>query len=103
MAILPVVSTDPRTRLPELSPVVQAVLHPFLPLILTWVSALVYEALLVHCARDPLVCLAQRYDPLAVPARCIPYDHHAGPGAARLARAQVSTICGVTAGSSGST
>src|SRR3712207_2300383 len=72
---------DPFTNLPELPPVVQALLGRFLALILAWVSALVYQALLTQCARHPLVRLAQLYDPSAVIAACSAYYHGAGPGA----------------------
>jgi hypothetical protein len=57
------------------------VLHRFLALILAWVSALVYQALLVRCATHPLVRLARRYNPAAVVAACSAYYHQAGPGA----------------------
>ncbi len=80
MAILPAADRDPFTRLPDLPPLVQPVLQRFLALILAWVSALVYQALLDHCARHPLVRLAQLYDPAAVVARCSAYYHQAGPG-----------------------
>ncbi len=81
MAILPSSASDPAPPLPALPPVVQALLTRFLALILTWVSALVYQALLVQCARHPLVRLAQLYDPAAVVTACSAYYHHAGPGA----------------------
>ncbi len=81
MSILPSATSDPRTRLPDLPPVVQAVLSRFLALILAWVSALVYQALLVQCAQHPLVRLARLYNPAAVVAACRAYYHHAGPGA----------------------
>lgn len=81
MAILPAPVPDPFTRLPDLPPLVQTVLQRFLALILTWVSALVYQALLVQCARHPLVRLAQHYDPAAVVTACSVYHHHSGPGA----------------------
>ena len=82
MAILPVPShaPDPFTKLPELPPVVQALLGRFLAPILAWVSALVYQALLTQCARHPLVRLAHLYDPSAVIAACSAYYHGAGPG-----------------------
>lgn len=73
--------SDPATHLPELPPAVQAVLTRFLALILTWVSALVYQALLRQCATHPLVRLARAYDPASVIAACRPYYHHTGPGA----------------------
>ena len=81
---MPIVASpisDPATHLPELPPVVQAVLTRFLALILTWVSALVYQALLRQCATHPLVRLARAYDPAAVIAACSPYYYHTGPGA----------------------
>lgn len=81
MAIVAFPSSDPATTLPELPPVVQAVLHRFLALILTWISALVYQALLVQCATHPLVRLARLYNPAAVVAACSAYYHQAGPGA----------------------
>src|SRR3712207_7939594 len=81
MAILPAAGQDPFTRLPDLPPMVQTVLQHFLALILAWVSALVYQALLAHCARHPLIRLAQLYDPAAVIATCSHYYHQAGPGA----------------------
>ena len=80
MPILPSPPSDPATTLPDLPPLVQAVLHRFLALILTWVSALVYQALLVQCATHPLVRLARLYDPAAVVTACRDYYHHAGPG-----------------------
>src|SRR5919199_518536 len=80
MAIVASSSTDPFAHAPELPPVVQAVLVRFLALILAWVSALVYQALLVQCARHPLVRLARLYDPAAVIATCGDYYHRAGPG-----------------------
>ena len=58
-----------------------ALLQRFLALILAWVSALVYQALLVPCAAHPLVCLARRYNPAGVVAACSAYYHHVGPGA----------------------
>ena len=81
MSILPSAPADPCTTLPALPPVVQTLLQRFLALILTWVSALVYQALLAQCATHPLVRLARRYDPAAVVAACSAYYHHAGPGA----------------------
>ena len=80
MSILPSATSDPYTRLPDLPPVVHAVLQRFLALILAWVSALVYQALLTHCARHPLVRLAHSYDPAAVVTACGDYYHQAGPG-----------------------
>jgi Transposase domain (DUF772) len=80
MAILPSSTSDPATHLPELPPVVQVLLGRFLALILAWVSALVYQALLVQCASHPLVRLARLYDPSAVVAACSDYYHRAGPG-----------------------
>src|SRR5919199_7027315 len=80
MSILPSATSDPFTTLPDLPPVVQALLQRFLALILTWISALVYQALLVQCARHPLVRLARLYDPAAVIATCGDYYHRAGPG-----------------------
>jgi hypothetical protein len=59
---------------------VQPLLHRFLALILSWVSALVYQALLVQCARHPLVRLARLYDPAAVVTTCSGYYHQTGPG-----------------------
>ncbi len=81
MAILPFPASDPTAKLPDLPPVVQAVLTRFLALILTWVSALVYQALLAQCAAHPLVRLARLYNPAAVVAACSTYYHQAGPGA----------------------
>ena len=81
MPILPSPVPDPSTKLPDLPPVVQAFLQRFLALILTWVSALVYQALLVQCAAHPLVRLAHLYNPAAVIAACSHYYHHHGPGA----------------------
>ena len=46
MAILADPRSDPWTTLPQLPPSVQPLLHRFLALILSWVSALVYQALL---------------------------------------------------------
>jgi hypothetical protein len=80
MAILPSAPADPSPTLPDLPPVVQTLLHRFLALILAWVSALVYQALLVQCARHPLVRLAHLYDPSAVVTACSGYYHQAGPG-----------------------
>ncbi len=80
MPILPSRTRAPFTTLPDLPPVVQALLHRFLALILAWVSALVYQALLVQCATHPLVRLARLYDPAAVVAACSDYYHRAGPG-----------------------
>ena len=74
-------SSDPSTHLPDLPPVVQAMLQRFLALILTWVSALVYQMLLVQCAAHPLVRLAQLYNPAAVAGACSDYYHRSGPGA----------------------
>ncbi|MDQ5851056.1 MAG: transposase, partial [Chloroflexota bacterium] len=71
---------DPFTLLPVLPPVVQAVLGRFLAVILAWVSALVYQALLLQCATHPLVRLAHGYDPAEVVAVCRDYYHQAGPG-----------------------
>src|SRR3712207_2649885 len=82
MAILAFPASDPYTKLPDLPPVVQAVLTRFLALILAWVSALVYRALLVQCAHHPLVRLAHLYDPAAVVAACSDYYHRTGPGTA---------------------
>ncbi len=73
MAILPGPAPDPFTNLPDLPPAVQAVLCRFLAPILAWVSALVYQAVLVQCARHPLVRLARLYDPAAVVAACQDY------------------------------
>jgi Transposase DDE domain/Transposase domain (DUF772) len=81
MPILPSPTSDPFTTLPDLPPVVQALLGRFLALILTWVSALVYQALLVQWATHPLVRLARLYDPAAVVTACQDYYHHTGPGA----------------------
>lgn len=81
MPILPSPVTDPSTKLPDLPPIVQAFLQRFLALILAWVSALVYQALLVQCASHPLVRLAHLYNPSAVVAACRHYYHHQGPGA----------------------
>ncbi len=81
MAILADPMSDPCTTLPALPPGVQTLLHRFLALILTWVSALVYQALLVQCAAHPLVRLARLYDPSAVVTACRDYYHHGGPGA----------------------
>src|SRR5919202_2450225 len=80
MALLPSSPSDPATHLPELPPVVQALLGRFLALILAWVSSLAYQALLVQCASHPLVRLARLYDPAAVVAACSDYYHRAGPG-----------------------
>jgi hypothetical protein len=80
MSILPFSPSDPSTRLPDLPPLVQAVLRRFLALILTWVSALVYQTVLLHCARHPLVRIARLYDPAAVVATCSDYYHPSGPG-----------------------
>jgi hypothetical protein len=80
MSILSSATSDPYTRLPDLPPVVQAVLQRFLALMLAWVSALVYQALLAQCARHPLVRLAHAYDPAAVVTACGDYYHQAGPG-----------------------
>ena len=82
MSILPFPTSDPYTKLPDLPPVVQAFLRRFLALILTWVSALVYQAVLVQCARHPLVRLAFLYDPSAVVIACRDYYHPSGPGTA---------------------
>jgi hypothetical protein len=84
MSILPSTPPDPFTTLPDLPLAVQALLSRFLALILAWVSALVYQALLVHCARHPLVRIARRYDPAAVIAACSDYYHRVGPGAPPL-------------------
>ncbi len=81
MPILPAPASDPSTTLPDLPPVVQALVQRFLALILAWVSALVYQALLVQCATHPLVRLARLYNPAAVVAACRDYYHHTGPGA----------------------
>ncbi|MDQ5851473.1 MAG: hypothetical protein M3380_05250, partial [Chloroflexota bacterium] len=81
MPILPSQASDPSTTLPDLPPIVQALLARFLVLILTWVSALVYQALLVQCATHPLVRLARLYDPAAVVTACQDYYHHTDPGA----------------------
>ena len=81
MAILADPMSDPCTTLPALPPGVQTLLHRFLALILTWVSALVYQALLVQCAAHPLVRLARLYDPSAVVTACRDYYHHASAGA----------------------
>ena len=80
MAILADPTSTPWTTLPQLPPSVQPLLHRFLALILSWVSALVYQALLVQCARHPLVRLARLYDPVAVVTACSGYYHQAGPG-----------------------
>lgn len=84
LSILPSPVTDPSTKLPDLPPVVQVLLQRFLALILAWVSALVYQALLVQCATHPLVRLAHLYNPAAVVAACSHYYHHQGPGAPPL-------------------
>ncbi|HSH77934.1 MAG TPA: transposase, partial [Herpetosiphonaceae bacterium] len=81
MAIVASPISDSATHLPELPSAVQAVLTRFLALILTWVSALVYQALLHQCATHPLVRLARSYDPATVVAACSTYYHHTGPGA----------------------
>ena len=70
MAILTFPASDPAAKLPDLPPVVQAVLRRFLALILAWISALVYQALLGQCAHHPLVRLARLYDPAAVVTAC---------------------------------
>ncbi len=80
MSILPFSPTDPSTTLPDLPQPVQALLHRFLALILTWISALVYQAVLLQCARHPLVRLAHFYDPSAVVTICSDYYHPSGPG-----------------------
>ncbi len=80
MAILSGPHHDSFPHVPDLPPVAQAVLGRFLALILAWVSALVYQALLVQCGRHPLVRLARLYDPAAVVAACSAYYHHLGPG-----------------------
>ena len=80
MSILPFPSSDPSTNLPDLPPVVQAFLRRFLALILTWVSALVYQTMLLQCARHPLGRIARLYDPSAVLAACSDSYHPSGPG-----------------------
>ena len=80
VSILSSPASDPHTKLPDLPPVVQALLQRFLALILTWISALVYQAVLLHCARHPLVRLAHFYDPSAVVTVCSDYYHPSGPG-----------------------
>ena len=81
MSILSSPPSDLSTTLPDLPPLVQAVLHRFLALILTWISALVYQAVLLQCARHPLVRIALLYNPSAVVTSCSDYYHSSGPGA----------------------
>jgi DDE family transposase/transposase-like protein DUF772 len=64
--------------LPDVPPFVQALLGAFLDPILTWLSQLVYRAVLSRCASHPLVLLAQLYDPAPVVSACQPYYHTPG-------------------------
>src|SRR5829696_3771217 len=64
--------------LPQLPPLVLAILSQFLAPLLAWFSLSVYRAVLSRCASHPLVRLAQLYDPAPVVAACAPYYHAPG-------------------------
>jgi hypothetical protein len=64
--------------LPDVPPVVLAILGQFLAPILTWISTQVYRRVLTRCALHPLVRMAQLYDPAPVVAACRAYYHAPG-------------------------
>ena len=80
MAILAFPGADDAPSLPDVPPLVQYLLLSFLTPILAWISARVYQALLVRWAAHPLVRLAHLYDPAPVVATCSGYYHQQGPG-----------------------
>jgi hypothetical protein len=80
MAIVAFPGADDSTSLPDVPPLVQYLLLHFLTPILAWLSAHVYQLLLVRCAAHPLVRLGQSYDPAPVITACAAYYHQAGPG-----------------------
>lgn len=81
---MPIVPPTLRGRtcdLPDVPPLVQALIGAFLTPILTWIDTLVMRPLLRRCAEHPLVRLNQWYDPAAVVAACAGFHHAPGtPG-----------------------
>ncbi len=80
MAILTFPGADDSPALPDVPPLVQYLLWHFFTPILAWLSAQIYQMVLMRCAPHPLVRLAQLYDPSDVVATCSAYYHRAGPG-----------------------
>jgi hypothetical protein len=64
--------------LPQLPPLVLAILGQFLEVLLAWFSQQVFRAVLSRCASHPLVRLAQYYDPAPVVKVCAAYHHPPG-------------------------
>jgi hypothetical protein len=68
--------------LPDVPPLIQAMIGTFLAPILAWVETLVLRRVLRHGAEHPLVRLNQWFDLTPVVAACATYRHPAGsPGA----------------------
>jgi hypothetical protein len=64
--------------LPQLPPLVLAILIQFLAPLLEWFCLCVYRAVLSRCASHPLVRLAQLYDPAPVVRACASFYHTPG-------------------------
>jgi len=81
MPSIPPVLRGHTPDLPDVPPLVQYLIGCFLEPLLAWLSTLVYRPLLHRCADQPLVRLAQWYDPSAVVAACAAFHHPAAaPG-----------------------
>ena len=80
MTSLPYPSIDQDPDLPDLPPLVHALLARWLDPLLAWLSSLLLRAVLSRCSHHPLVRLAQVYDPAPVIEACASYHHAWGSG-----------------------
>lgn len=78
MAILPRTLRAGAHDLPDVPPLVQALIGRFLAPILAWLETLVYRPVLARCADHPLVWLARHYDPADAVAACAEFHHAPG-------------------------
>jgi hypothetical protein len=78
MPILPPTLRASTPDLPDVPPVVCAILGMFFAPILAWLSQQVYRLVLTRCAAHPLIRLALLYDFAPLVAACQPYYHAPG-------------------------